>query len=168
MFMYCLKNNEHIQALPELRCHCFHWLSLLASMKWLIRREGRRTLGSSDPFRAQKGWGFWRLNSEVSHLSLFHYYHSYQTVLCHESLVLSYLHRAIWSNLDNVLDTTGFQMHLNSIWLLLERDKPSPVTLVKCSRFLSKWPLVSVWFRSHKKFQIEVIPLKAFHMYFKL
>lgn len=163
--MYCWKNNEHIQALPELWCHCFHWLSLLASMKWLIRREGRRTLGSSDSFRAQKGWGFWRLNSEVSHLCSITAIPIRQSFV---SLVLSYLHRAIWSNIDNVLDTTGFQMHLNSIWLLLEGDKPSPVTLAKCSRFLSKWPLVPVWFRSHRKFQIEVILLKAFHMYFKL
>lgn len=68
------------------------------------------------------------LNSEFSHFSLFH-----QTVLCHESLVLSYLYRAIWSNTDNVLDTIGFQMHLNSIWLLLKRDKPSLMALVNCS-----------------------------------
>lgn len=120
-------------------------LPLVVSLsKYEMANQKRGKANTSDPFRAQKGWGFWRLNSEVSHLSLFHYCHSYQTVLCHESLVLSYLHRAIWSNLDNVLDTTGFQMRLNSIWLLLERDKPSPVTLVKCSRFLSKWPLVSV------------------------
>lgn len=120
-------------------------LPLIVSLsKYEMANQKRGKANTSDPFRAQKGWGFWRLNSEVSHLSLFHYCHSYQTVLCHESLVLSYLHRAIWSNIDNILDTTGFQMHLNSIRLLLERDKPSPVTLVKCSRFLSKWPLVSV------------------------